>query len=145
MVVLQTEQMSDDFGKMLKGLREERGFSLQKLSLMTGISPSYINRLEKSKRKSPGFTKLVALAEALNVEVWVLAGSSLEWNEGEPLGIKELLFNHTVQHEGITLSSDEKELLLEIIGMILNAEWSFETILSEMQEIGELISELKVQ
>lgn len=40
------KQMSDDFGKMLKGLREERGLSLERLSAMTGISPSYINRLE---------------------------------------------------------------------------------------------------
>lgn len=123
MDVLKKEQhMSEDFGKILKGLREERGLSLEKLSALTGISPSYINRLEKSKRKSPGFTKLVALARALDVDLSILVGSSLEWNEGEPIGIKELLFNHKVEHDGITLTSDEKELLFEINELILNAD-----------------------
>ena len=135
--------MSDDFGKMLKKLREERGLSLGKLSEMTGISSSYISRLEKSKRKSPGFPMLVALAEALRVDVWVLAGSSIATNKGEAMGVKELIFNHQIQHDGKLLTTGEKELLLEIVEFILDAEWSKESILSDLQEIGQMISEIK--
>ena len=135
--------MSDDFGKMLKKLREERGLSLGKLSEMTGISSSYINRLEKSKRKSPGFPMLVALAEALGVDVWVLAGSSIASNKGDAMGVKELIFNHQIQHDGKLLTAEEKELLLEIIEFILDAEWSKESILSDLQEIGEMTSDIK--
>ncbi|MBB2483535.1 helix-turn-helix transcriptional regulator [Bacillus sp. APMAM] len=135
--------MSDDFGKMLKKLREERGLSLGRLSELTGISPSYLNRLEKSIKRSPGFTKIVTLASALNVDPWVLAGSSLKWDKREIIGFKELLFNHQIQHNGNLLTAEEKELLLEIVELILDAEWSKESILSDLQEIGEMVSELK--
>ena len=143
-VILKQEQkMSDDFGKMLKKLREERGLSLGRLAELTGISASYLNRLERSKRKSPGFPKLMALAEALKVEPWTLVGSSLSWDKGETMSIKEVIFNHQIQHNGNLLTAEDKELLLEIIEIILDAEWSKESILSDLQEIGELISELK--
>lgn len=135
--------MKDDFGKMLKRLRVEQGLSLNDLSIKTGISSSYINRLEQSKRKSVSFPKLVALSEALGVEPWVLAGSSLNWNKGETIGLKELLFYHQVQHNGEILSAEVKEILLEILEAILSADWSKESLLQELQEIGELISELK--
>ncbi len=135
--------MSDDFGKMLKKLREERGMSLGKLSELTGISASYLNRLERSKRKSPGFPILMALSEALKVEPWTMVGSSLSWDKGETISIKELIFNHRIQHHGKLLRAEEKELLLEIIEFILDAEWSKESILSDLQEIGEMVSEIK--
>lgn len=137
------QQMTDDFGKMLKRLRVEQGLSLNDLSIKTGISSSYINRLEQSKRKSVSFPKLVALSEALGVEPWVLAGSSLNWSKGETTDLKELLFNHQVQHNGEILSAEVKEILLEILEAILSADWSKESLLQELQEIGELISELK--
>lgn len=137
------QQMTDGFGKMLKRLRVEQGLSLNDLSIKTGISSSYISRLEKSKRKSVSFPKLVALSEALGVEPWVLAGSSLNWSKGETADLKELLFNHQVQHDGEILSAEVKEILLEILEAILSADWSKESLLQEMQEIGELISELK--
>lgn len=135
--------MTDDFGKMLKKLREERGLSLGRLSELTGISASYLSRLEKSIRKSPGFTKIVILAKALNVDPWVLAGSSLNWDKGERISFKELLFNHQIQHDGKLLSAEEKEILLEIIELVLDIEWTRETILHDLQMVGELISELK--
>jgi transcriptional regulator with XRE-family HTH domain len=135
--------MSDDFGKMLKKLREERGLSLSKLSEMTGISSSYINRLERSKKKSPAFPMLVALAEALNVDVWVLTGSSLNTNKDGVMEVKELIFNHQIQHNEKLLTAEQKEILLEIIEFILDAEWSKESILSDLQEIGEMVSDLK--
>lgn len=137
------QQMKDDFGKMLKRLRVEQGLSLNDLSIKTGISSSYINRLERSKRKSVSFPKLVALSEALGVEPWVLAGSSLNWGKGETTDLKALLFNHQIQHNGEILCAEVKEILLEILEAILDAEWSKESILSDLQEIGELISELK--
>lgn len=137
------QQMKDDFGKMLKRLRVEQGLSLNDLSIKTGISSSYINRLEQSKRKSVSFPKLVALSEALGVEPWVLAGSSLNWSKGETTDLKALLFNHQIQHNGEILSAEVKEILLEILETILSADWSKESLLQEMQEIGELISELK--
>lgn len=139
----QEQKMSDDFGKMLKKLREERGLSLGRLAGLTGISASYLSRLERSQKKSPGFPKLMVLAEALNVEPWTLVGSSLSWDKGETTDLKELLFNHQIQHNGEILSAEVKEILLEILEAILDADWSKESLLQELQEIGELISELK--
>lgn len=137
------QKLGDDFGRMLKRLRKERGLSLEELAKMTGISASYLNRLERSKRKSPAFPKILVIAEALGVEPWMLAGSKLYWNKAEPIGIRELLSNHQVHNEGKLLTLDEKEVLVEIIECVLNAEFSKESILRELQEIGDLIIELK--
>lgn len=136
-------QISDDFGKMLKKLRKDRGYSLERLSELTGISASYLNRLEKSTRRSPGFIKIVNIAQALNVEPSMLVGSNLNLNEGEPVSVSELLFSNQIEHNGEILSADDKEVLLEILETILNAKWDKNSILTELQEIGELISEFK--
>ncbi len=52
------------FGLKMRGLRISRGFSLKTLSEMTGLSPSYINEIEKGK-KYPKTDKVMLLAQAL--------------------------------------------------------------------------------
>ena len=39
--------MNENFGSMIRYLREKQGYSLKDLEDITGISPSYINRLER--------------------------------------------------------------------------------------------------
>ena len=55
------------FGLKLRQLREERGYGLKELSELAGMSPSYVNEIEKGK-KYPKADKILQLAAALGVE-----------------------------------------------------------------------------
>ncbi|WP_341299728.1 helix-turn-helix transcriptional regulator [Lysinibacillus sp. FSL H8-0500] len=134
--------ISDEFGKMLKTLRKKRGLTLADLSDMSGISISYLNRLEKGERKSPGFTKILKLAKVLNVDPSSLVGSDLNMTD-KPVSISELLFSAQIEHNGEILTASEKELLVEIIETVLLVKFEGTSILSDLQQIAELISELK--
>ena len=52
------------FGLKLRQLREDRGLGLKELSALAGMSPSYVNEIEKGK-KYPKADKILQLAEAL--------------------------------------------------------------------------------
>ena len=53
------------FGLKLRSLREGKNYSLKELAKKTGLSPSYLNEIEKGK-KYPKSEKIILLAEALD-------------------------------------------------------------------------------
>jgi XRE family transcriptional regulator, fatty acid utilization regulator len=89
-------------GLKLKQLRTEKGMSLAELSMLTGISVSYLNEIEKGK-KSPKADKVSALATALDVSYdWLV---SLKMNK-KLAPVAEIL-----------QSSIMKEILLDVFGI----------------------------
>ena len=142
--IMEKDEMliSDEFGKMLKSLRKKRGLTLADLSDLSGISISYLNRLEKGERKSPGFTKILKLAKVLKVDPASLVGSDLNMTD-KPVSISELLFSAQIEHHDEILTASQKELLVEIIETVLLVKFEGTSILNDLQQIAELISELK--
>lgn len=63
-MILDQETLRFIFGLKLRGLRLDRGLSLKELSKKTGLSPSYLNEIEKGK-KYPKSEKILILAQAL--------------------------------------------------------------------------------
>lgn len=53
---------------ILKKVRKEKGYSLEKLSKITGISSSHLNYIENNQ-KDPTITILVRISLALNVKL----------------------------------------------------------------------------
>lgn len=134
--------ISDEFGKMLKSLRKKRGMTLADLSDLSGISISYLNRLEKGERKSPGFTKILKLAKVLKVDPASLVGTDLNMSD-KPMSISELFFNHTVENHDVVLDSQTKALLVEIIETVLLLKFERDSLDSDLQQLFEIIIELK--
>jgi transcriptional regulator with XRE-family HTH domain len=66
-------------GTRIRRVRRQRGITLERLSRDTGLSRSYLSRIENG-RKTPPLETLQRLAEALQVAVAVL----LEDDAGEP-------------------------------------------------------------
>ena len=64
-MLLNQDTLKFVFGMKLRGLRLDKGLSLKDLARKTGLSPSYINEIEKGK-KYPKSEKIMVLAEALN-------------------------------------------------------------------------------
>jgi transcriptional regulator with XRE-family HTH domain len=64
------------FGLKLKQFRQNKGWSLQEFSEKTGISPSYINEIEKGK-KYPKTDKILVLARILEIDYDELISTDL--------------------------------------------------------------------
>ena len=62
------EKLLKEFGKNLKKLRTERGFSTRKFAIEADISGSSLARLEYGST-NPSLTTLLKLADALQVDL----------------------------------------------------------------------------
>ena len=59
----------EDFGNLLRRLREEAGFSQNALARAAGMSPSNVNRIEASKQGVPRKTTIMKLVRALRLSL----------------------------------------------------------------------------
>lgn len=138
-------KIDDNFGYMLRSLREQRGLSLAKLGDIAGISSSYINRIELGERKAPSLPVIESLAEALNVETSVLLSAAGMNTEGKEVkSLTELVFSNNVSltENGRMLSPEKKEEFIELIAYIDKMEWGKNKHV-EMLELIDLLDEFK--
>jgi XRE family transcriptional regulator, master regulator for biofilm formation len=54
---------------ILKGIRIQKGYSLTKLSELTGISKSYLSLLERGIQSNPSIEVIGKIAQALKVDI----------------------------------------------------------------------------
>lgn len=55
-------------GEEVKRLREKKGYTQEQFAELLGIHRTYVNQIENNK-KTPSFTLMVRIAEALGVSV----------------------------------------------------------------------------
>ena len=136
--------VSDNFGIMLKHYRKLKNLSLKQLEEISGVSASYVNRLERGERKSPSITKILQLAEALEIPNSVLVATIIqEPRTHEKVDLSELLIKHEYLLKGGELSRDAKERLLKIVEHIAQCSWSPNTKVRDLFVLSELIDEFK--
>lgn len=142
-------EISDNFGSLIKYLREQRGLSLQALGDMTGISPSYIHRIEHGERKAPTVKIIEQLADALNISfAELLKVAKIEINEEEVHEVYELekmILSNNIAYTGSTevIKKKEKEALVKLIDKISKLKWDETSKHLETIEIITLIDEFK--
>jgi transcriptional regulator with XRE-family HTH domain len=61
-----------DFGKRIRALRKKQGLSQKELACLSGISPSYLSRIERGERGVPHLSALLKLVEILYTSAWEL-------------------------------------------------------------------------
>jgi transcriptional regulator with XRE-family HTH domain len=59
----------EDFGELLRRLREEAGLSQNALARAAGMSPSNVNRIEAAKQGVPRKTTIIKLVRALGLSL----------------------------------------------------------------------------
>src|SRR5438874_1679177 len=87
--------VSNNFGSTLRYYREKKGMSLQELFERTGVSNSYISRLERGDRKAPSIPISSKIADALGIPLSLLldiSTSETKSNEA-PLVAELILYN----------------------------------------------------
>ena len=137
----QVKVFDEAFAEKLKRLRKERGFTLQQLSVLTGVSASYLSRLERNEKQSPTFPILMEIAKALSVEVMTLVESV--YDENEVLDLKDIMLKSSLKVNGKVLTGYQKDKILQIIECIIEFRWTEDFIWKELGELGLLITEIK--
>lgn len=133
----------EDLGKMIRRLREKKGWSTQRLAEKANISGSYLNRIEVGERKRPTLIVLEDLANALEINITELLQLT-HMDDKELISLDELFLSNEITVNGTeTLSADVKEDLLKVIDIIFMTEWQKETLVDDMYEVMKAISELK--
>ncbi len=106
-----TQQQRIIFGLKVRQFRQERGWNFDELGKRTGISPSYLNEIEKGK-KYPQEENLHKLAEALGLSPEFLASPELT-KQYAPLG--NLLQSNFLNELPLDLFGIEAQQVVEII------------------------------
>ncbi|WP_169803200.1 helix-turn-helix domain-containing protein [Neobacillus novalis] len=60
------------FTNEIRERRREKSFSLKQLEMISGVSASFIMRIEKHQRKNPGLIVSLKLSKALDIDLSVL-------------------------------------------------------------------------
>lgn len=55
-------------GAKVKYLREAKGMTLEQVGKLTGLSASYISRIENNKIQAPSFSAIMCIADVLRVD-----------------------------------------------------------------------------
>lgn len=137
--------VSDKFGATLLYYRQQKGLSLRDLESITSISQSYLNRLEKGERKSPGVGISSKIAKALGIPLTTLLDiSTTDVPPEEAQTISQLLlYNDFKIVEDKVISKEAKQILVEIIEFIITSVWNEETKIGDMLELSELVGDFK--
>lgn len=119
---------NNQFGQLLKKLREEKGFSITTLSKRSGVSQPYISQLENGKRNpSPEILKKLAPSFEMNLLAFRIAtGLTTLEKENERLGRKyELLksidllalleSNSPITYKGNEISNTDRKRITDIL------------------------------
>lgn len=121
-------KVSKEFGAFIRYLREKQGITLAEMSKKTGISSSYINRLELAQRNSPSIIIVEKIAKALNTPFIEIAEKSgidlgLEDEKTEILSVSSLIDQNEVSlhNMGPAIDDDLKKELINIVDYIINA------------------------
>lgn len=137
-------ELSDDLGSMIKRLREAKGYSVHKLGEVSKTSAGYISRIERGIRKRPSIIILQDLANGLGVDVDVLLSVTSERDEKKQTTLAQLLYSHDFSIRGNEVVTTEiKDLLLQLVETIYHADWEKETLLEEAVEILKVVNEIK--
>lgn len=134
------------FGSMVKYLRKKKGYSLQEMEGLTGISKSYINRIENGYRECPSYPVIEKLAFGLDVEPADLLEGSMNNKNKDVVPLEQLLFSREFTLDGAKIfSASAVEALLNLIDIVYDAKWEKDSLIDDIHAISEAVDELKAE
>lgn len=139
--------VENDFGSWIKQLRKAKGYSLKDLENASGVTASYIHRLESGSRKTPSIpvTENLALALGVSQDEFLRKLNILSYDKpkNENISITELLAinNFTINDKPVT--SEQKDKFITLVKNILFSNWTSETKFAEGMKLIQEIDDLK--
>ncbi|MFB5088350.1 helix-turn-helix transcriptional regulator [Psychrobacillus sp. PGGUH221] len=139
----ESRSVNPNFGNLVKHLRSKRSMSLRQMTEATGISESYINRIENGFRICPSFPVIEKLATVLGVTPNFLLEVSSNNQESVVL-LEELLYTNDFTLDGVkSVSPGTKELILNLLDLVNDVSWEKDTIIADIYEVIQVVNDLK--
>lgn len=104
------------FGEWLAGIRKEKGWSLAKAAEVTGVSSSYIHRIERGTRGVPSVSKLEQLASGYDIptsEMVTMASGGIQ-------SVDEFIEGGAFLVNGGIAKDSHKAMLAELIRLTID-------------------------
>lgn len=140
--------IEDDFGTWIRQLRKNKGYSLKDLEDASGVTASYIHRIETGSRKTPSIPVIEKLALGLGVNpeefLKKLNLTNTKTEKKEMLtGLAETIAINSFTINGKKATKEQKEQIINLFNAIINATWNEETKLQEGMEIINIVDVFK--
>lgn len=136
--------LSGEFAEYVRKLRKDQGFSLKDVERMTGISVSYVNRVEKGERKAPSYPIIEKLAKAYGVPVGdLLQIAGVANDETNVQGVAQLIYSNPFTINGSMTSTKQKEAIVQLLETLDSVEWNDETKHLDTVNLINIISKYK--
>lgn len=139
-------KISSDFGLYLKNLRESRGLSLADVQEWTGISTSYLNRMEHGERRAPTLPIIYQLSKFYRIPVQEMIKVALNIDtdgfESET-SFETLIFSTDFVLNNKRVNQEAKSKLVELINFIDNIPYEGKIEIQQMLEIISIVEDLK--
>lgn len=140
-------EISKKFGLAVCHFRKTNNYTYKFLEEITGISASYICRIERGERKCPSIGIAKILAKSLRMPQSHLS-ELLELEEDNDSDeklpeVEELLLFQDYCVNGEVLILEGKEVLSEIVSLIIGFEWKKNTIAHDVILLSGKIEEFK--
>lgn len=140
--------IEDDFGSWIRQLRKAKGYSLKDLESVTGVTASYIHRIESGSRKTPSIpiAEKLAIGLGLNSEEFL---KKLHLFDGKTekkemlTGFAETIILHSFTINGKKVTKGQKELLIDIYKEIIGCPWSEESKINDTMSLGNKVDKFK--
>lgn len=101
-----------EFGRYLKAVREKKGFGVNQLAMLVGVSPSLISRVENGKRGAPKGGTVNELAKALKVsqiEMFFMAGNHSILQMSPDVEFSEIAYRYMNEEDLSIINKYRKE------------------------------------
>jgi len=143
--VRENRLMNVNIGGYIKKLRLSLGFSLKDVEVNTGISASYLNRIENGSRKCVSLPIIESLAKCYNRSPLELVEVALNesYTEDELPLFETIIYNNEFIISGKRCNKDTKELLMNVIKTIIQCEWTEDTKIEDTLRTINCIEKLK--
>lgn len=137
-------ELSEGFGEKLREIRVSKDMSLKDIEEICGVSASYIWRIEIGEKKSPSIPILAKISKAYNISLMDMLKMALEdeIEDNELHTIRGVLMSNHIENNGVELSDEAKNILVDIVEMILIKEWERDTQFKLLKKIDKLKEKL---
>ena len=116
------KKLKQSFGKYLRDLRKERGFTLREVESKAKISNAYLSQLERGERNIPTVTVLSKLSKAYGVSLTNLAEKIEEIDRSVFLLNLPSPDSQFVTRSYESLSEENKAALMKFLQYLLKEE-----------------------
>lgn len=117
-------KVSTNFGALIKLNRVNQNLSISELSKISGVSGSYLSRLETSEKRTPSYKIMLRICNALNIRIDELLDITNEEDEINIKKIDSLIITNDFIIGDKKATRKQKEAIIDLIEFIFNSESS---------------------